>query len=109
MLNHGFVLKSTCILLILFFGITTTSIRAQVSNIKYQLKYNSDSCWYDAFLIIENGSANTIPERTQDYSQFSVIVPAGTNINVIKNYMPIENNSSYTGTIPVKDVYKRQK
>ncbi len=101
MLNHGFVLKNTCILLILFFGITTTSIRAQVSNIKYQLKYNSDSCWYDAFLIIENGSANTIPERTQDYSQFSVIVPAGTNINVIKNYMPIENNSSYTGTIPV--------
>jgi len=101
MLNHGFILRNVSVLLILFFGITTSSIKAQVSNVKYQLKYNSDSCWYDAFLIIVSGSASNITQRTQDYSQFSVLVPTGTNINVIKNYMPIENNQSYTGSIPV--------
>jgi uncharacterized protein YjdB len=101
MMSHDYINKVANIVLILYFCITFPSVHAQVSNVKYQIKYNTDSCWYDAFLIISGGSASNITHRTQDYSKFSVLVPAGTNINVLKNYMPLENNQTYTGTVPV--------
>jgi len=73
---------------------------SQITAVKYQLKYNADSCWYDTYLIIESGSATLSDERLQSNSSFSVLVPAGTNTNIVKHYMPIENNASYSGTIP---------
>ena len=72
----------------------------QVSNVNYQLKYNADSCWYDVFIIINSGNAVSVSERTQNFSKFSIVVPTGTNISVIKNYNPIKGNASYSGTIP---------
>ena len=73
---------------------------AQVSDVSYKLKYNPDSCRYEAFLIINAGSTSNIAQRTQAFTKFSVVVPTGTNINVIENYFPLNDNEAFTGTIP---------
>jgi uncharacterized protein YjdB len=78
----------------------TFNSRAQVTSVNYQIKYNQDSCWYDAFLIINAGSATTVDERKQDFSIYSLVVPAGTYIDVIRNYNPIKNNATYSGNTP---------
>ncbi|MBK9254095.1 MAG: cadherin-like domain-containing protein [Saprospiraceae bacterium] len=101
MINHdiksSFYLVGCIILCLLIYF----NANGQVSGVKYQLKYNVDSCWFDAFLIIEGGSGNSVTERKQAHSKFSVVVPNGTFIDVVKNYMPIENNEFYDGTDPV--------
>lgn len=66
---------------------------AQVTSVNYQLKYNPDSCWYEAFIIINAGSATTLAQRTQFNSQYTIIVPAGDSIinNQIVSYMPLRS------------------
>ena len=83
--------------LLLFVG----SLSAQVTGVNYQLKYDTVDCRYDAFLIINAGSASSISERVQFNSQFSVIVPTGTTVAVDESFMPLLNNSNYTGTEPI--------
>lgn len=73
---------------------------SQISSVNYQLKYNRDSCWYDAYLIINTGSATSVSQRTQESSKLTVIVPTGTSIDVIRNYMPLKNNALLDGTEP---------
>jgi uncharacterized protein YjdB len=75
---------------------------AQVTGVNYQLKYDTVDCRYDAFLIINAGDASTISERVQFNSQFSVIVPTGTTVTVDTSYMPLLDNSTYTGTVPIE-------
>ena len=84
--------------LLLFVG----SMSAQVTGVNYQLKYDTVDCQYDAFLIINAGDASSISERVQFNSQFSVIVPTGTTVVVDTSYMPLLNNSTYTGTDPIQ-------
>ncbi|HMR88850.1 MAG TPA: hypothetical protein PKD51_11890, partial [Saprospiraceae bacterium] len=60
--------------------------------------YNVDSCWYDALLIINAGSATTAAQRTQFNSQFSVVVPAGTSVTVARTYWPKVGNATYSST-----------
>ncbi|MFT4534840.1 MAG: hypothetical protein ACJA1A_001858 [Saprospiraceae bacterium] len=83
--------------LLLFVG----SMSAQVTGVNYQLKYDTVDCQYDALLIINAGDASSISERVQFNSQFSVIVPTGTTVDVDTSYMPLLNNSTYTGTEPI--------
>lgn len=78
----------------------TPNVQAQVTSVNYQLKYNADSCWYDAFIIINAGSATTIARRTQTNAQYSLVVPTGTTVTMRKNYMPLRDNQTYTGTVP---------
>lgn len=88
--------------LILFAAMTILagSVSAQVQGVNYQLKYDTASCQYDAFIIINSGSADSISQRIQFNSQFSVITPTGTTVTVTESYMPLQNNSGYTGTVP---------
>lgn len=78
----------------------TPNVQAQVTSVNYQLKYNADSCWYDAFIIINAGSATTIARRTQTNAQYSLVVPTGTTVTMRKNYMPLRDNQTYSGTVP---------
>jgi len=89
--------------LIIIFGLfcLLAKLNGQITSVDYQLKYNVDSCWYDAFLIVNFGSAVTVSERQQDYTQYSIIIPTATNINIVRNYMPIVENETFTGTEPV--------
>ncbi len=76
-------------------------LKSQVNGVKYQLKYNIDSCWYDAFLIVDSGNAIDPQNRIQEYTQYTIVVPAGTIIWVAKSYLPLLDNEFYNGTEPV--------
>ncbi|MFZ1705261.1 MAG: Ig-like domain-containing protein [Saprospiraceae bacterium] len=78
----------------------TQQVQAQVTSVNYQLKYDTDSCRYDAYIIINAGSASTVARRTQTNAQYSIVVPTGTSITVSESYMPLQNNQTYTGTVP---------
>lgn len=78
----------------------TQRAQAQVTSVNYRLVYNVDSCWYDALLIINAGSATTAAQRTQFNSQFSVVVPTGTSVTVARTYWPKVGNATYSSTTP---------
>jgi uncharacterized protein YjdB len=86
------------ILFLIFFSNNITY--SQITEVNYQLKYNTDSCWYDAFIIINAGTATTVQQRKQEFSSFSLKVPSGTIIEISKNYFPLKDNETYSGTIP---------
>lgn len=76
-------------------------LTAQVTSVDYQLKYDTAACQYDAYVIINAGSATTVPQRIQFNAQYSIVVPTGTTLSVTQSYMPLQNNASYTGTVPL--------
>ena len=82
--------------LFLFMG----DLSAQVTGVNYQLRYDTDSCRYDALLIINAGSASTVAERIQFNSQYSIVVPTGSVVDIEERFFPLENNQAYTGTDP---------
>ena len=73
---------------------------SQVTSVNYQLKYDTVLCRYDAYIIINAGSATTSSQRIQFNSQYSLVVPTGTAINVVESHMPLQGNLAYDGTIP---------
>ncbi|MBK9254094.1 MAG: Ig-like domain-containing protein [Saprospiraceae bacterium] len=74
------------------------SISAQITAVKYQLKYNPGLDLFDCFLVIEAGSASTIVQRTQFNAQMTVVVPAGTRLHVEQNFWPRVQNQNYNST-----------
>jgi len=94
-------MKKTLLPLCILLGIIF-NIHAQVTSVDYQLKYNVATCEYDAFIIINAGSATTIPQRIQFNAQYSIVVPTGTGLAVTASYMPLQNNATYTGTEPLQ-------
>ena len=93
-------MKKALLLLSLIFGILST-IHSQVTSVDYQIKYNVSTCEYDAYIIINAGSATTIPQRIQFNGQYSFVVPTGTAFTVTESYMPLQSNATYTGTVPL--------
>ena len=77
-----------------------SNLNAQVTEVKYMIKFNEDNQHYDCYLVILKGSATSIQLRTQLSSQFSIVVPTGSDVNIVQKYMPLQNNQSYTGTVP---------
>ncbi len=78
-------------------------MNAQVTEVDYQAKYNDVDCLWDFFIIIQEGTATTIPQRAQFNSQYSIVIPTGTVISGVPiNFMPLQNNQNYTGTEPLK-------
>lgn len=73
----------------------------QVTSTNYQLTYNEETCNYDCYLVIKEGSATSSFERIQASSQYSIIVPTGTALSIVDEYMPLVGNSSYDGTTPI--------
>ncbi|MDF1698557.1 MAG: SdrD B-like domain-containing protein [Saprospiraceae bacterium] len=98
-----FKFKAILIGLFAFASLFTNSAIAQVTMVDYQAKYNTDNCLWDFYIIIQEGTATTVPQRAQFNSQYSIVVPTGTVISGVPvNYMPLQNNQSYTGTVPLK-------
>ena len=64
------------------------------------MKYDTSTCLYDCFLIINAGSASTVAQRIQFNSQYSIVVPFGTTVAVDTTYNPLVNNSTGTSTTP---------
>jgi hypothetical protein len=94
-------MKNILLILILCLIVIVNKSNAQfgVDGVSYKLKYNTDSCWYDAYLVINAGSATTVTERIQFNGQLTLVVPAGTKVTIPRGYMPLINNSTPgTGT-----------
>jgi uncharacterized repeat protein (TIGR01451 family) len=63
---------------------------------------NGDTLYYDCNLRINSGSATTTIQRIQFNSQYSIVTPSNTSLNIVESYMPLLNNSTYTGTTPIE-------
>jgi len=89
--------------LFVFSTLFFNNLHAQVTEVDYQVKYNEVDCLWDFYIIIQEGTATIIPHRAQFNSQYSIVVPTGTTISGAPiNYMPLQNNQTYTGTVPLK-------
>lgn len=73
---------------------------AQVTGVKYKLEYNAVTDEFDAYIFIVSGSATTIPRRTLTNTQYTLVTPAGSNVEIVRSYMPVRNNQNYLGTEP---------
>lgn len=93
-------MKKLALFFILFL-VALTSTMAQVTTVKFLIEYNEVTTDYDVKLSIESGSATTIPQRIQFNAQISVVLPTGSSIVESENFNPIENNSTYSGTVPM--------
>ncbi|MBK8515101.1 MAG: Ig-like domain-containing protein [Saprospiraceae bacterium] len=73
----------------------TQKLDAQVSSVNYRLKYNADSCRYEAYLVVNSGTATTVAQRTQFNAQYTIVVPQADSIvlDSIKSHAPYQNNS----------------
>ncbi len=76
-------------------------LNAQVQKVQYYLAYNESTCLFDFHIIIKQGQATSIPQRTQLNAQISVVVPTGSTISIERRYMPLQNNQNYLGTEPM--------
>jgi hypothetical protein len=87
---------------------------AQVTAVKYQMRYNTTTCKYDFYVIVAAGSTpaplnvNTnFLQRVQGNSQVSFVVPTGTSVSfpsVLNDafHYPFASNQSGTSTTPMK-------
>ena len=86
--------------IILFCLFIQNMVSAQVTDVKYMLRFNDTTQLFDAFLVAESGNATTVPQRTQFNSQFSVVVPSGSNVSVSENFLPLLGNQNYNSMTP---------
>ncbi|MBK8700867.1 MAG: hypothetical protein IPN29_15530 [Saprospiraceae bacterium] len=82
----------------LFATLVSADTFAQVTAVAYQLEKSKESGYYDCYLFISEGFATTTKQRIQFNSQVSLVVPKGTEIELVKSYMPIQDNQLYKGT-----------
>jgi len=84
----------------LFFLITQFGY-TQIQSVDYSLRYNSETCLFDCYLIINEGKTKSTVSRAQFNSQISIVVPATSNVFVEESYMPLRDNQSYRSSEPV--------
>lgn len=73
-------------LLISFFW--SQSSYGQVTSTNYWMKYDSATCRYDVYVIINAGLADNTAERTATNAQVSIVVPAASTFTVDESYYP---------------------
>ncbi len=92
--------RKPSILVFIFFILSFTPIFAQVNSVNYHIRYNSNTCLFECCIIIMDGSATSPIHRAQFGSQYSVVVPTGTQVQIAQLHNPIQNNQTYKGTVP---------
>lgn len=80
--------------------IMTTALHAQVTGVKYKIEFNKKSKLYDCYVIITEGRAEKMSDRTQFNTQFSILAPTGVKVTMAELHMPLQNNQMYKGTDP---------
>ncbi|MBK9736425.1 MAG: T9SS type A sorting domain-containing protein [Saprospiraceae bacterium] len=79
----------------------SNSVNSQISGVNYQVKFNEQTNLFDCYLIIKEGSAKSMRERVQFNAQYTMVVPAGSTVEMAKSYMPLQNNQNYSGDTPL--------
>lgn len=88
--------------LVLTLALITTLLHAQLDGVKYMLKYDAKNDYFDCYLIVSDGFAKTIDDRTQIAAKVSLVVPSGTEFSIAKSYLPLYDNANFTGIRPAK-------
>jgi len=71
------VLRFLSLMALLCLSVNAFAQPSEVTGVKYHMQYNQDSCWYDCYIIISEGSATNAILRTQFNAQYTVIAPTG--------------------------------
>lgn len=87
--------------LVFLFFTSIAGYSQTVQSVEYLLKYDSTTCWYDFNIIILEGYAEGIGQRTQFNSQITVVVPTGSTVDFAAKYMPLQSNQFYGGSLPM--------
>ncbi len=78
-----------------------TYLSAQISDVSYQLKYDTSTCRYDVHVILNRGQITENNDRIQFNSLVSIIVPTGSTMTIDESFMPLYNNADGNGTVPM--------
>lgn len=73
---------------------------AQVTGVNYFIRFNSESCLFEANIIINSGAATSAIQRAQFSSQYTIVIPSSSSLNIVANHMPLQGNQNYGGTQP---------
>ena len=73
----------------------TLGLSAQVSAVKYSLKYNAETCLFDCYLDIDAGKTKMLRHRAQFNSQVTIVAPNGSYVAVQESHMPLKDNQEY--------------
>ena len=92
-------------ILLLVATTATFSLYGQVTKVDYLLEYNCETNLYEVKLKVLDGSATTIPQRAQFNAQMTLVLPTGTDLEIIELVNPIQNNHFFTGTEPTEWVF----
>lgn len=86
-------------LMVLCSYLVSTEVQAQVSSVKYYLKFDTSSCLYNVNVVITGGSATSIGDRAQFNAQISIVLPNTDSLVIVDRFMPLQNNQLYDGTL----------
>ncbi|MEE9438532.1 MAG: T9SS type A sorting domain-containing protein [Saprospiraceae bacterium] len=92
-------MKKNILLLILVVCVQITY--GQIKDVNYTLKYNTETSFFDCYLVINNGKTKTLKDRVQLNSLVSIVAPAGSNLYVEESYMPLKSNQDYKSSEPI--------
>ncbi len=62
--------------------------QAQIESVNYWMKYDSATCYYDCYAIMNAGSTSTPDQRIAFNAQFSLVLQHGDSVVVAQNYEP---------------------
>lgn len=73
---------------------------SQIKSVDYSLRYNSESCLFDCYLIVNEGKAKSTISRAQFNSQISIVVPVTSFVFVVESFMPLKDNQTFRSAEP---------
>jgi fimbrial isopeptide formation D2 family protein len=76
-------------LLLVFTVLYSSLIFGQVTGVKYKMNYNVFTNTHDVYLVITEGSATTMIQRTQFNGQITVVTPLGVKSTIKESFNPI--------------------
>jgi hypothetical protein len=77
-------------------------ISSQVESVNYKLQYNSETCLFDCYLVVNEGAAKKTLHRAQFNAQITLVAPQESNVHIIESYMPLINNQDSRSTQPAE-------
>lgn len=98
------------ILSLVFILVSSVFMSAQITGIKHMIKYNPKKFHYDCFIVVTEGRAESLIQRGQFNSSYSIVVDGLVNAIISERNLPLVDNQNYQGTSAsnwtISSVYK---
>lgn len=83
------------------------NLSAQINEVQYQLKFNESTNLFDCYLLITDGNATQANEKIQFNSQYTILAPANSSVQLVKSYMPLVDKGSKAQPWSIANVSSR--